>query len=254
LGVRYAVLIPARHGSTRLPAKPLLRETGKFLVQHVQERALRAPGGPRVVVLTDDDRVGAAVRSYGGEVLRTSPDHASGTDRCAEAATRLSEAVLVDLQGDEPLFDPRDLARAAEAAAEPGTDMATLAHPFASPAHRASPHAVKAYVGPDGFAIDFLREEPDPAERARRGLPEPMHHLGLYAWRRERLLAFAALPRAARETSERLEQLRAVEHGWRIRILVASRPAFGIDTREDYDRFLSLWRSGAADLPPPAPA
>jgi 3-deoxy-manno-octulosonate cytidylyltransferase (CMP-KDO synthetase) len=234
----YAVLIPARIGSTRLPEKPLLRESGRFLVQHVQERALLAPGSPRVVVLTDDDRIEAAVRSYGGEVMRTRADHASGTDRCAEAATRLPEPVLVDLQGDEPLFETADLAALAEAAARPSVDMATLAHPFASPEHEASPHAVKAVVGPDGFAIDFRRERPAPPLAA-------LHHVGVYAWRRQRLLDFAALRPTPREKAERLEQLRALENGWRIRVLRSSRPAFGIDTREDYDRFLAALASGA---------
>jgi len=229
----YAVLVPARYASTRLPGKVLLRESGKFLVQHVVERAREAPGRPRVVVLTDDDRVEAAVRSFGGEVLRTRPDHASGTDRCAEAAAAVEAKVLVNLQADEPLVEPADLDRLAEAAASEDTDLATLAHPFASEAARADPHAVKACVGSDGFAVDFRRTVPAP----RAGV-EVLHHLGLYAWRRARLLAFAAMPPSPREREERLEQLRALEAGWRIRVLVSARPAFGVDTRADYDAFL----------------
>lgn len=234
-GVRYAVLIPARHGSTRLPGKVLLDRSGKFLVQHVVERALEAPGNPRVVVLTDDDRVEAAVRSFGGEVLGTSPDHPSGTDRCAEAAGVVEADVFVNLQADEPLVDPGDLGLLAEAAAAKDTDLATLGHPFTDERALADPNAVKAIVGPDGFALDFRREV------ARRAVPagaEVLHHLGIYAWRRDRLLAFAALPPSPRERAERLEQLRAVEDGWRIRVLVARRPAFGIDTPEDYEAFL----------------
>ena len=233
----YAVLIPARYGSTRLPGKMLLRESGKFLVQHVHERALLAPGSPRVLVLTDDARVEAAVVSYGGEVMRTRADHASGTDRCAEAASRLTEPVVVNLQGDEPLLEPRDLARLATAAAEPGVDIATLAYPFASRKDEADPHSVKAMRGRDGFAVDFRRAPPSEAER--RGLAV-LHHGGVYAFRRERLLDFTALKPTARERSERLEQLRALGHGWRIKVLDASRPAFGVDTREDYDEFLRL--------------
>jgi 3-deoxy-manno-octulosonate cytidylyltransferase (CMP-KDO synthetase) len=199
-----------------------------------------------VVVLTDDERVEAAVRSYGGEVLRTSPDHASGTDRCAEAARRLLTGprppVVVNLQGDEPLHEPADLARLAEAASDPAADLATLAHPFGSVESLASPSAVKAYVGDDGFAIDFRREDPGPDGRAREGLPEPRHHVGIYAYRPERLLAFTALAPTPRERSERLEQLRALEHGWRIRVLAASRPGFGVDTRADYEAFLRALR------------
>lgn len=196
--LRYAVLIPARLGSTRLPRKVLLDRSGKFLVQHVVERALEAPGEPRVVVLTDREEVVQAVRSFGGEVLLTSSDHPSGTDRCAEAVAGLDADVFVNLQADEPLIEPGDLARLAEAAAEAGTDLATLAHPFASDEVRADPNAVKAIVGPDGFALDFRREDPDPV----RAGAEVLHHLGLYAWRRERLLAFTALPPSPREKAE----------------------------------------------------
>jgi 3-deoxy-manno-octulosonate cytidylyltransferase (CMP-KDO synthetase) len=245
----YVVFVPARLASTRLPAKPLLRESGKYLVQHVHERALAAPGSPRVVVLTDDERVEAAVRSYGGEVMRTSPDHPSGTDRCAEAARRLlgeraGALPVVNLQGDEPLVEPGDLARLAAAAADPATDLATLAHPFASAEALANPNAVKAYVAPDGRAIDFRRTDPGPEGRRREGLPEPLHHVGIYAYRAERLLAFTALSPTARERAERLEQLRAIESGWRVRVLPASRPGFGIDTRADYDAFLALLAAG----------
>src|SRR5687768_11316532 len=138
----YAILIPARYGSTRLPGKMLLRETGKYLVQHTHERALAAPGNPRVVVLTDDARVEAAVRSFRGEVLRTRADHASGTDRCAEAAAHLPEPVVVNLQGDEPLVEPGDLHRLALAVAGDGADLSTLAHPFARDLDMVPPQVV----------------------------------------------------------------------------------------------------------------
>ncbi len=233
----YAILIPARYGSTRLPGKMLLRETGKYLVQHTHERALAAPGHPRVLVLTDDARVEAAVRSYGGEVLRTRAEHVSGTDRCAEAAARLSEPVVVNLQGDEPLIEPADLGRLAEAVAGDAADLATLATPFAREADMVPPQVVKALRGPDGLAVDFRRSVPPPAERRRA---EVLHHVGVYAFRRQRLLDFAALPPSPREVAERLEQLRALEQGWRIRVLTASRPGFGIDTREDYERLVAL--------------
>lgn len=233
----YAILIPARYGSTRLPGKMLLRETGKYLVQHTHERALAAPGNPRVLVLTDDPRVEAAVRSYGGEVLRTRSDHASGTDRCAEAAAQLSEPVVVNLQGDEPLIEPCDLERLARAVAGDDADLSTLAYPFRREADMVAPQVVKALRGRDGLAVDFRRTVPSPAERQRLDV---LHHVGVYAFRREQLLAFSALPPSPREMSERLEQLRALEQGWRIRVLTASRPGFGIDTREDYERLVGL--------------
>jgi 3-deoxy-manno-octulosonate cytidylyltransferase (CMP-KDO synthetase) len=241
----YAVLIPARYGSTRLPGKMLLRETGKYLVQHTHERALAAPGGPRVVVLTDDDRVQAAVRSYGGEVLRTRSDHPSGTDRCAEAARHFDEPVVVNLQGDEPLIDPNDLFRLAQAVASDAAELSTLAYPFRSEAEMVPPQVVKALRRADGIAADFRRSVPTPAERRDVQL---LHHLGVYGFQRERLLAFAALPPSPREISERLEQLRALENGWRVRVLTAARPGFGIDTREDYVRFVGHLTPGGHEL------
>jgi 3-deoxy-manno-octulosonate cytidylyltransferase (CMP-KDO synthetase) len=237
----YAVLVPARYGSTRLPGKMLLRETGKYLVQHTHERALAAPGRPRVLVLTDDGRVEAAVRSFGGEVLRTRADHASGTDRCAEAAARLTEPVVVNLQGDEPLIEPQDLFRLAQAVSTDEADLATLAYPFQHESDMVPPQVVKALRRADGLAADFRRSVPTPAER--HGV-DVLHHVGVYAFRRERLLDFAALPPSPREVSERLEQLRALENGWRVRVLTASRPGFGIDTREDYERFVAMWVPG----------
>jgi 3-deoxy-manno-octulosonate cytidylyltransferase (CMP-KDO synthetase) len=213
----------------------LLRETGKYLVQHVHERALEAPGGPRVIVLTDDARVEAAVRSYGGEVRRTRPEHASGTDRCAEVAADLVEPVIVNLQGDEPLIDPRDLSRLAAAVAGDAADIATLAYPFPDEAAMRPPQVVKALVRDDGLAADFRRTVPAAAEREGVAL---LHHVGVYAFRRERLLAFTRLEPSPRELAERLEQLRALENGWRVRVLTAGRPGFGIDTREDYERFV----------------
>ncbi len=230
--LRYAILIPARYASTRLPGKVLLRESGKFLVQHVYERAQDAPGDPLVVVLTDDERVAEAVRSFAGEVRMTSPDHASGTDRCAEAAAALDVDVVVNLQGDEPLVAPDDLGALAQAV-DAGADIATLGHPFADPAQLDDPNAVKAVRDPGRWALDFCRERPG-------GDGEVLHHVGIYAFRRERLLAFAAMEPSPRERAERLEQLRALEAGWRIRVLDASAPAFGIDTPEDYERFLSV--------------
>ncbi len=232
----YAILIPARLASERLPGKVLLRESGKYLIQHVYERALGAPGHPRVLVLTDDERVAEAVHSFGGQVRMTRADHASGTDRCAEAAADLDEPVIVNLQGDEPLCDPGDLADLALAVGQGKADIATLAWPFDDPAQMGDPNAVKAVFHADGRAITFTR-----AARPAGDLPPGalfMHHVGIYAFRRERLLAFPGLPRSENEVRERLEQLRALDHGWRIRVLKASRPAFGIDTRADYDAFL----------------
>ncbi len=230
---RYAILIPARFGSTRLEGKVLLRESGKYLIQHVVERARLATGATRVLVLTDDDRVEHAVHDFGGNVIRTRADHVSGTDRCAEAAESLHEDIFVNVQGDEPLFDPTDLAALAAAVHE-GADIATLGYPFEDDAQRADLHAVKALRDEDGWALGFQRDAPaDDVEG------EVLHHVGIYAFRRSRLLEFTSLEPTEGEKREKLEQLRALEHGWRIQVLDASSPAFGIDTRADYDAFLA---------------
>jgi 3-deoxy-manno-octulosonate cytidylyltransferase (CMP-KDO synthetase) len=235
---RFAVVVPARLGSTRLPNKPLLRETGKYLVQHVVERARRAPGVVRVVVATDDEKVESAVRSFGGEAIRTRIDHVSGSSRCAEAAERLTEPVIVNVQGDEPLFEPDDLALLASHASRPENDMATLAYPVRDAAEAMSPHVVKVVTRSDGAALYFSRA-PIPFDRATGGPAASAHaHVGIYAFRRERLLAYARLPVGTLAGVESLEQLRALEAGWRIAVLPATAPAFGIDTADDYARFV----------------
>jgi 3-deoxy-manno-octulosonate cytidylyltransferase (CMP-KDO synthetase) len=242
----YAVVVPARYASTRLPGKPLLRDTGKYLVQHVVERARLAPGVARVVVATDDDRIEAAVRSFGGEVARTDPAHESGTARCAEAAERLAEAVVVNVQGDEPDFEPGDLAVLAEAAADPAHDMATLAHPVEDVADASRPSVVKVVVDGAGRALYFSRA-PIPFDRDRGGLAaSALAHVGIYAFRRERLAAYARLPAGRLAALESLEQLRALEAGWRIAVRRATRPALGIDTPQDYARYVERSRRGGA--------
>ena len=243
---RYAVVIPARIGSTRLPEKPLLRLTGKFLVEHVVERARLAPGVARVIVATDDDRIEAAVRGFGGEVVRTRADHPSGTDRCAEVAERLDVDVVVNVQGDEPRFEPRDLAALVAAAARPDVDMATLSHPLGDPRAAAEPSVVKVVVGADGNALYFSRA-PIPFDRtAGAASSDALAHVGIYAFRKARLLEYVRLPQGRLAAIEALEQLRALEAGWRIAVLPASVPASGIDTPEDYRKFVERVRRGDA--------
>ncbi len=245
--MRYAILIPARLASTRLADKVLLAESGKPLIQHVHEQASRAPGVSTVMVLTDHERIAKAVRGFGGEVRMTRPDHLSGTDRCAEGAADLDVDVVVNLQGDEPFASPEDLAALAAAVEETGADIATLGAPFAEGTDPAAPSAVKAVRDSAGWALGFSRDLGIATGLAEGGAGTILHHLGIYAFRRERLLAFPALVPTAGEQRERLEQLRALEHGWRIQVLDASVPAFGIDTREDYDAFLARLRGPARD-------
>lgn len=232
------VVIPARLASTRLPEKPLLRRTGKPLVQHTWEQARRIRSATAVVVATDDERIAAAVRAFGGEAVMTSPDCATGTDRVAEAVRGRPEDLVVNVQGDEPEFDVGDVeALVEEMRRDPSLPLGTLAV-VASEDERDRPSAVKVVLDPGGDALYFSRSripfhrDPGPAD------PPVLRHVGIYAFRRDALERFTRLPPTPLERAEKLEQLRALENGWRIRVLVGRRAPAGIDTPEDYEAFV----------------
>lgn len=251
----YTVIIPARYGASRLPGKPLADLGGKPILQWVHERAL-ASGAARVVIATDDARIDAAARAFGAEVVMTSPEHRSGTDRIAEAARRLGlpdDALVVNVQGDEPLLPPPLIRQvAADLAAHPAADMATLAQRILTLAEVASPHVVKVVCDRDGYALYFSRALiPHP----RDGMPEAEHladatpgwrrHLGIYAYRVGFLHAFVHWPPAGIETTEMLEQLRALWNGATIHVAEACAPApIGVDTPEDLERLRQHLRRG----------
>ncbi len=227
--------IPARWGSIRLPGKPLLLLAGKPMVQHVYERSAQAAGVSRVVVLTDDERIAAAVRGFGGDCEMTPESCTSGTDRIAWAARGWPDvAAVVNVQGDEPMVDPAAVSRLAQHLLEhPDEEMATLAT-LASPAELDDPHAVKVVLDRDGYSLYFSRA-PIPFPRHPGGAA-PLRHLGLYGYRRDTLLRLAALPPSPLERSESLEQLRALENGIRLRVLLVESGAPGVDTEEDAAR------------------
>jgi 3-deoxy-manno-octulosonate cytidylyltransferase (CMP-KDO synthetase) len=235
------IVIPARMASTRLPEKPLLRRTGKYLVQHTWEQAKRVRGATAVLVATDDERVAAAVRSFGGEAVMTSPDCASGTDRVAEAVRDRSEALVVNVQGDEPEFDVEAVDALIDALRrDPSLPLGTLAV-VASEDERERPSAVKVVVDREGDALYFSRSRIPFHRDLRPGDamdPPVLRHVGIYAFRREAVLAFSRLEPTPLERAEKLEQLRALEHGWRIRVLVGRRAPPGIDTPDDYEAFV----------------
>jgi 3-deoxy-manno-octulosonate cytidylyltransferase (CMP-KDO synthetase) len=237
------IVIPARMGAQRLPGKPLLAETGKPLVVHAMEAARRARCAKRVVVATDDEKIAKAVRKAGGEAVMTSPDCRSGTDRVAEAARGIpGEDVILNVQGDEPEVDPVALdALASAMEADPSTEMGTLAAPIGSEADLAAPQVVKVVADARGFAMYFSRA-PIPFRREPSGPAGALRHVGVYAYRRGFLERFAALPQTPLERTEMLEQLRALEHGARIRVVLADRAPPGVDTREDYEAFVRRWR------------
>jgi 3-deoxy-manno-octulosonate cytidylyltransferase (CMP-KDO synthetase) len=242
------VVIPARHDSTRLPGKPLLKHTGKYLIQHVYERACQSQKAGTVVVATDDSRIVRAVESFGGKVALTRADHPSGTDRVAEVARGYDEDIVINLQGDEPLIDPGALDQLIDLLqADPAAQMATLATPILCAEQWLDPACVKVVCDDAGSALYFSRS---PVPFVRDGSPDfaacParfLQHVGLYGYRRSALFQFAALPPAAIEQIEKLEQLRALAAGWRIRVGLIDQPSLGVDTYEDYQRFLAIYRS-----------
>jgi 3-deoxy-manno-octulosonate cytidylyltransferase (CMP-KDO synthetase) len=249
--MKTAIVIPARYASSRLPGKPLLRQTGKYLVQHVYERACRAKKADTVLIATDDPRIVSAVESFGGRVVRTHRDHPSGTDRVAEVAGQLDADLVLNLQGDEPLIDPAALDLLFGLLEEhPEADMATLATPLAGIDQWQNPNCVKVVCDGAGRALYFSRS---PIPYVRDGRPDfalrPARfllHVGLYAYRRPFLLRLAALPPEPLEQLEKLEQLRVLALGHPIQVGVVERAGFGVDTYEDYERFVAAYRHSRA--------
>lgn len=226
--------IPARYASTRLPGKPLLPIAGRPMIEHVYRRVAAARGLERVVVVTDDERIARTVEGFGGHWELTPSECASGTDRIAHAARGWQARAVVNVQGDEPLIDPEAVSQIAEHLAEhPEDEMVTLAAP-AEADEVASPHAVKVVLDLAGRALYFSRA-PIPYPRQEEGA-RPLKHLGIYGYQREALLRLAGLAPCPLETRESLEQLRALENGIAIRVLVVARGASGVDTREDLER------------------
>jgi len=238
-GVRPRVvgLIPARYASKRFPGKALADLCGKPVLQHVVERSAQARSLSEVVVATDDPRIADSVRRFGGKVQMTAASHPSGTDRIAEVARDLNCDLVVNIQGDEPLIVPAEIdAVVAPLLADPTIPMGTLACPL--PLEQAAdPNAVKVVVGANGFALYFSRSPIPYLRDGHAGGASPyLLHIGLYVYRRDVLLRLASLPPTPLEERERLEQLRALEHGIRIRVVMTDHPSMGVDTPEDLER------------------
>lgn len=246
-------IIPARFASTRLPGKPLSDIHGKPMIQHVYERVRRARGLARVLVATDDERIASVVRGFGGEAVMTSPHHPTGTDRLAEAVRATEAEIVVNVQGDEPMLDPRGIEAAlAPMAREPQLEMATLSLPLTSAAEMLSPAVVKVVTDARGDALLFsrspipfvrLRDSTDPRAAAQQAVARGLarKHVGLYVYRREALLRFASLPPCALEQAEGLEQLRALVNGMRIRVVaVEGEGGQAVDTQQDLERVRAL--------------
>jgi 3-deoxy-manno-octulosonate cytidylyltransferase (CMP-KDO synthetase) len=241
-------IIPARLGSTRFPAKALASETGRPMVVHVCERAAMASSVHRVVVATDAESIADAVRAHGFEAIMTSPDHPNGTSRLAEAAATLGlddTSMVVNVQGDEPEIDPLLI----DAALLLGDgQIGTIASPFSPDESPVSPGIVKVVTGVvdqasmTARALYFSRS-PIPFDRDGVGFPEPLKHIGLYAYSVGVLRAYSALASTPLERCEQLEQLRALEHGWTITVAIRTSTHHGVDTPEDYAGFVARWKA-----------
>ena len=245
----FIAVIPARYASTRLPGKPLLDIAGKPMVQHVYEKACSSKA-EKVIVATDDKRIVSAVKGFGGDVLLTSPDHESGTDRLQEVASRLElkdNAILVGVQGDEPLI-PSDIINqvANNLANYPQASIATLKEEISSYEEVMNPNAVKVVCDKDDMALYFSRA---PIPYSRDEFPSKelsrqvkyYRHIGLYAYRVKFLHNYAAWSQCEIESVEKLEQLRAMWHGAKIHVdLAKEKPFTGVDTQEDLEKVRQL--------------
>lgn len=251
--MHVAALIPARYGSTRLPGKALARQTGKFLIQHVFERVAAAKRVERCIVATDDERIVAAVRSFGGQAVMTRAEHPSGTDRIAEVVRGMPgapEDIVLNVQGDEPEIEPAYLDRLVDrlaAAAPAEVPAATLACPFPAESDPRDPNCVKVVTDRAGNALYFSRALiPYPHRAATGGRGDWLLHLGVYAFRRAFLLELAGLPAGRLERAEQLEQLRALEHARAMAVEVVERAWAGVDTPADYARFVARMKGQTA--------
>lgn len=231
-------VIPSRYASTRLPGKPLIKIAGKPLVQWVYEAATKSGRLSEVIVATDDDRIAEAVTAFGGEAVMTSPDLPSGTDRVAAAMAGRDADIIANLQGDEPLMDPRNIDLAIDALADDNdSHVASAMIRLESEVDFLSPHVVKVVCDGRGSAMYFSRAPiPDSSrisESDRFQAAPRMKHLGLYVYRRDVLDCIVQLPTSPYEFTEKLEQLRFLEAGFRIRMVEVSTDSIGVDTPED---------------------
>ncbi len=228
-------IIPARYASSRFPGKPLALINGKPMVQWVYER-VQSSEVQELAVATDDERIADCVRGFGGEVVMTSPDHASGTDRCGEATLAMQpndNDVVINIQGDEPLISPKEIHLLANAFEDRSVQIATLVNPFNDDKMLQDPNVVKVVKAKNGNVLYFSRL---PIPYLREGGTPPMQyyrHIGIYAYRYGVLKQIVQLPTSELENSEKLEQLRWLENGYTIRAIECDYQGIGIDTPED---------------------
>ena len=241
--MRILCVIPARYASTRLPGKPLLDIAGKPMICRVYDRAIKAKCLTGAVVATDDRRILDAVEAAGGRAMMTSPDHPTGTDRLAEVAAAYPDMeLIINVQGDEPLIEPPLIDELAAAFQGDGAlEMATVMTPVDDPAEQRNPNNVKVVTDRQGYALYFSRSLlPYPRNEGKASV---FKHIGIYAYRRDFLLRYAKMPPTPLEQAESLEQLRALENGYRIKVICTDHHFVGVDTPEDLARVNEIYKA-----------
>jgi 3-deoxy-manno-octulosonate cytidylyltransferase (CMP-KDO synthetase) len=242
--VQVIAIIPARYKSNRFPGKPLALISGKPMIQHVVERARKVDLLTQVVVATDDSRIADCVESFGGEFVMTRDDHVSGTDRLAEAAAALGVSdndIVVNIQGDQPLFPPEIIEQVTRPLLQdPELPMSTLIYKIVRKEEINDPNHVKTVFDRDHNALYFSRSAIPFQRNPEQGTPTYYKHLGVYGYRKNFLLTFVGLPEGEWEHFEKLEQLRALEFGYRIKVVLTAHDSVEVDTREELSRVEEL--------------
>jgi len=246
--VKVVCIIPARHESSRFPGKPLADLCGKPMIQHVYERVLKATTISYAAVATDHDEIFMTILKFGGQAIMTSPDHRSGTDRIAEAIAGLNldpDDIVVNVQGDQPLFEPSQIDEVVRPLLDdPAVPMSTLIYKIRREEEITHPNAVKVVFDRDHFAVYFSRATipyvRDPGQTA-----DYYKHHGIYAYRKGFLQQFTRLPEGTLERLEALEQLRAIEHGYKIKVVETPHDSVEVDTPEELARVAKIIRDRA---------
>ncbi|MFH2144984.1 MAG: 3-deoxy-manno-octulosonate cytidylyltransferase [Candidatus Omnitrophota bacterium] len=239
-------IIPARYGSTRLAAKALVDILGKPMIQHIYERAKTASVLDDLIVATDDERIKQVVESFGGKAVLTAKEHTSGTERLTEVIFDLDVKVIVNIQGDEPLVHPSMINDVAYALLEDSSlVMATLKHKITDPAEINNPNVVKVVTNKHGFALYFSRSAIPNNVRAKNASSAAFYkHIGIYAYTKDFLFTFKGLKNSSLEEAESLEQLRALEHGYPIKVIETKHNTVGVDTEEDLRKAIQIIQGG----------
>ena len=249
--MKTIAFIPARYHSTRLPAKPLALIAGLPMIQRVYQCALACSQLDAIYVATDDERIAKCVQGFNGRFVITSPDHASGTDRIAEAAAKVGcvpDDLIVNIQGDQPTFPPSIIDDMIQPLlADPSIPMGTLKYRIADPHEVDNPNHVKVVTDKDGFALYFSRS-PIPYYREKTGEYFYYKHLGMYVYRLHFLKTFTSLPVSALEDAEKLEQLRVLENGFKIKVVETAFNSIEVDTPEDIAK-VEAWLQRSTTTP-----